>query len=220
MTMEGASQEIISRNGLIEAPVIRKGGLRRLHGVPYATNKLKMPPFLGLVQTCQAIRNEYRPWYVSHPKVSVRDVQLYIHAFIQRPRLHWKKAFEVDTLQSVTIMTSLCIDLALIPLLRLRALHPSIIINVESAEPELDDQVEPLDQIFNNENELWLRWVKTGAMTQARLAIGHAFGHPRGPVPWVCFHVVLQTRESHRLQELRAMFDDFPDIGLTTGVSG
>jgi hypothetical protein len=116
-------------------------------------------------------------------------------------------------------MASLCTDVALLPLLRLKALHPSIIINVESTEPELDDHVEPLDYIFNNENGLWLRWVKTGAMTQAQLAIGHTFRYPRGPVPWVCFHAVLQTRESHRLPELYAMFDDFPDIRLTAGVS-
>jgi hypothetical protein len=100
-------------------------------------------------------------------EVSVRDVQLYIHAFIQRPRLHWKKAFEVDTLKSVTIMSSLCTDVELLPLLRLKALHLSIVINVDSAEPDLDEHVEPLLQIFNNENDLWLRWVKTGAMTQA-----------------------------------------------------
>jgi hypothetical protein len=141
-----------------------------------------MLPFLGLTQTCRQIRSEYRPWYISRPKVCVGDIQLYIHAFIQHPKTDWKNAFDAYALRSITVVISSCRKMYLLPLLRLQVLHPSIVINVESAEPRYANSIEPLQQILNNESEVWLRWIKTGAMEQALLKIFRHFRQPQQPL--------------------------------------
>jgi hypothetical protein len=184
-----------------------------------------MPPFLGLTQTCRQIRSEYRPWYISHPKVCVGDIQLYIHAFIQHPKTDWKNAFDTYALRSITVVTSSCGKMDQLPLLRLQILHPSIVINVLSAEPRYFNSIEPLQQILNNESELWLGWNKTGPMEQARLKIFRHSRQPRQPlgsVAHIRLHVVFRRQDAFEFWELRLfeMFDHCPAIYLTEDISG
>jgi hypothetical protein len=220
MSMEDVSQQVISRDGPIKVTVTRARGLRLLNRVPYAQNKIRMPPFLGLTQTCRQIRSEYRPWYISRPKVCVGDIQLYIHAFIQHSKTDWKNAFDAYALRSITAVTSSCGKMDLLPLLRLQVLHPSIVINVE-----YPNSIEPVQQILNNESELWLSWIKTGAMEQAQLKIFRHFRQPRQPlgsIAHIRLHVVLRRQDAFEFWELRLfeMFDHCPAIYVTEGISG
>jgi hypothetical protein len=183
-----------------------------------------MPPFLGLTQICRQIRSEYRPWYISRPKVCVGDIQLCIHAFNQHPNTDWKNAFDAYVLRSITVVTSSCGIMDLLPLLRLQVLHPSIGINVESAEPRYTNSIEPLQQILNNESKLWLRWIKTGAMEQARLKVFRHSRQPRQPLGYVAhirLHVVLRRQDAFEFWELRQfeIFDNCPAIYVTGGIS-
>jgi hypothetical protein len=205
ITMEDAPREAISRNRSTEAPGFRKHSFRRLRGVAYSTNKLKMPPFLGLLQTCQTIRSEYHPWYIGQPPMYIADIQIYFHVFIERPKLNWKKAYDIfhESLQSIKIVLSRCEYVDLLPLLRLKARHPSTNIELErGSEAFLSQGVEPFRHVvIDNQDETWLHWINTGAMTQARLTIRDPFW-PHGS--FIFIHVVLGRRSAEKWETERA----------------
>jgi hypothetical protein len=212
-TMEGVSRTAISRNRPTDAPGSRRRNFRRLRGVAYSTNKLRMSPFLGLLQICQAIRSEYRPWYIGQSPMYVSNMQIYFHVFIERPKLNWKRAYDIfhESLQSIGIVLSRCEYVDLLPLLRLKARHPSTNIEVAGGGDQLLSRgVEPFRHVFiDNQNKTWLSWINTGAMTQARLTIRDPFW-PLGA--FIFIHVVLRRRSAEKWEAERQR-DERQEVG-------
>jgi hypothetical protein len=166
---------------------------RHLRGVAYSTSKVKVTPFLGLTQTCKSICNEYRQWYLSQSPVSICDIQMYFYAFVEDPKLNWKKAFDIfqQTLRSIKIVLSRCGNVDMIPLLRLKARHTSINIEMGSSGSEHRSQNAPSKQVNEDKNEKWLHWINKGTMKHARLVVQDAelFSRTRAKV---CIYVVLR----------------------------
>jgi hypothetical protein len=138
---------------------------------PPSGDRMLHMPFLGLPQTCKAIRDEFRPLYIGEQAVPVSAVALYMYAFIEHPRKQWKSAFNVlhKTVGRLQITIDEAVETNVLPLLRLKAHHGACKIEVRSSTPEHDALIPPMIHLINNQNKTWLHLVKDGQVNAARL---------------------------------------------------
>jgi hypothetical protein len=129
--------------------------------------------FLGLTQSCRQVRSEFRMWWLSTTTVLLCDVQPYFRAFIETPRTPMKEAFKTFQAAggSLRIRGSLCSEVDLVPMLKLKAIHPEIHISFEWEKGPLERCSKPFDSILTNRNSTWLRWITSGTLKVARVTL-------------------------------------------------
>lgn len=165
--------------------------LRRLRSVPYHGGRFPLL-LLSLTHVCRQLRAEFRSLRLKSLTGLLRDVQVYVYSFIEKPKTYWVGAFQsfYQSVGIICIRISACGDIEILPLLRFKARHPACQIR-SVFQPRYEKHAAACTLLVDNQNPQWLRWVVNGTMKQVRLIVDS----PMVTVGCVLLHLVLRRLE-------------------------
>jgi hypothetical protein len=75
-------------------------------------------------------------------------------------------------MRTFEVVASQCWELELIEALRLQVCDRACKMKVRRADPRCERLIEPLADLFNNQDETWCTWIRTGALQSVVITIG------------------------------------------------
>ncbi|KAH7066590.1 hypothetical protein BKA63DRAFT_123610 [Paraphoma chrysanthemicola] len=144
--------------------------IRRIRGTAYYS-RMQLRG-LALTQVCREIRGEFRPLLLRDVVVSLRDIEMYVHAFVEQPKMNYRRAFGLfhEKIGIIQISISSYSEVDVLYLLRLKARHPDSKIKLC---PHIGyGKISSLcEKFFNNTDQKWKSWICNGTISQVRLRI-------------------------------------------------
>ncbi|KAH7080840.1 hypothetical protein FB567DRAFT_113988 [Paraphoma chrysanthemicola] len=205
--------------GLVTLAIPANPRIRRIRGTGYSS-RLQLRG-LALTQVCREIRGEFRPLLLRDVVVSLRDIEMYVHAFVEQPKMNYRRAFGLfhDKIGIIQISLSSYSEVDVLYLLRLKARHPDSRIKLcpHAGYGKISSLCE---RFFNNSNQKWKSWICNGTISQVRLRISSPVD--RFSSTCLFFYIVFRThRIPHWIEELgltkaSASKEILASIGLDT----
>ncbi|KAH6612024.1 hypothetical protein C7974DRAFT_89887 [Boeremia exigua] len=136
-------------------------------------------PYLALTQTCRQIRDEFRPMWLSTPKIPLCLMVTYLKAFFPG-RLPKAMRLEKPVLDTYSLRAIVRRD-DLDPhamydatrLLKHKARFPKCAITLQSLPYYSDSTLRKMERLINHDNSTWRQALLRGSISQIRLGVPH-----------------------------------------------
>ncbi|KAF2662434.1 hypothetical protein K491DRAFT_178244 [Lophiostoma macrostomum CBS 122681] len=146
---------------------------RRTRSKPQSPPPKRTFPFLGFSQTCRKIRSEFRPWWMNGHRLPLSELDDYISVFfrgqLKKGRDRQDPYFNPAGMLRVWVRDSELKDIDIMRLVKLKVRLPNYTIIFDHGSDVPGPLIYGLNQLVNNTNAQWLRWLRGNIITQVRI---------------------------------------------------